>query len=647
MTITPGSEFVLGSIPSILGSLGAYPVAATLKDGTVALVWAENNWFDGDQFGDTSLWGRILNADGTSKVEPFRIQSDETGAQGKAHVVALSDGGFMVSWVRAHLIDGGVDEDVFVRSFDATGAARGTEQTFASVDLEVPVNADPGTYNDHANNTLLGLSGGGAIVGWTHRGSDTTWARTVGNDGVTLGEPVQIFNTDHVSLQFAQLTNGDVVMLRYAGDRTGVHIRLSGPDISSAPAGVAGATGPVEVYNDPADGDAVITSQYVTALPGGGFAAVYKYDPDIRYDEAEYINVDRFDATGTLVTRSQIALGHDQITSPTFHVAGLSGDRVMVAWQEASAYKDIDLFAQIVNADGTLDNKVQIHDADTGIKYVGGLAVLDSGDVLAVFAEGSNQPIDGKIDLLHGRIFDISPAPADAPVSKTGTDGNDVLQGGSGNDNLNGAGGNDTIRGMDGSDTLIGGAGDDFIFGGSTADDIRDVVYGGDGNDSIDGGYGNDELRGDAGDDSIEGGYGVDTVIGGDGNDVLTGSAWSDQIFGGNGNDFINGGFGFDRVNGGAGADKFYHTNAAGHGSDWIQDYNAAEGDVLFFGGGAATKSQFLVQRASTASAGDAGVQEVFITHIPSGNLLWALVDGDAQTSLNVLAGGQTFDLLA
>ncbi|SPF78201.1 calcium-binding protein [Pseudoprimorskyibacter insulae] len=241
-------------------------------------------------------------------------------------------------------------------------------------------------------------------------------------------------------------------------------------------------------------------------------------------------------------------------------------------------------------------------------------------------------------DLLYGR---------DGNDTLRGEGGTDILDGGLGDDSLNGGDGVDTLSGGDGADTIVGGGGDDFIFGGDTSHDLRDVVYGGDGNDSIDGGYGNDELRGDAGDDSIEGGFGVDIVIGGDGNDVLTGSAWSDQIFGGNGNDFINGGFGFDRVNGGLGADKFYHTNAAGHGSDWIQDYNAGEGDVLFYGGGAASKADFLVQRASTASAGDARVQEVFITHKPSGNLLWALVDGDGQSSLNVLAGGQTFDLLA
>ncbi|MFC3615728.1 M10 family metallopeptidase C-terminal domain-containing protein [Lutimaribacter marinistellae] len=240
----------------------------------------------------------------------------------------------------------------------------------------------------------------------------------------------------------------------------------------------------------------------------------------------------------------------------------------------------------------------------------------------------------------------------------TGGTGDDVLtgnamanrlEGRAGNDSLLGREGNDTLLGGDGTDTLNGGNGNDVIQGGETEADLRDVVYGGNGNDNIDGGYGNDELRGDAGDDTVSGGFGVDTIVGGTGNDVLTGQAWSDLIFGGAGGDFVNGGFGYDRVNGGEGGDRFYHLGVADHGSDWIQDYDAAQGDVLVYGGGvgAATADDFLVQTAETANAGVAGVQEAFITHIPSGNLLWALVDGDGQGGINLQIGDQVFDLLA
>ena len=227
-----------------------------------------------------------------------------------------------------------------------------------------------------------------------------------------------------------------------------------------------------------------------------------------------------------------------------------------------------------------------------------------------------------------------------------GHDGNNEFEGDDGNDTLNGAGGDDTLDGGDGTDILIGGDGNDVIYGGATEDDLRDVVYAGAGNDFVDGGYGNDELRGDGGNDTISGGFGVDTVIGMSGDDVLTGQAWSDLIYGGDDNDFINGGFGYDRLNGGSGADRFFHIGIYDHGSDWIQDYNAAEGDVLQFGQ-AGTRDQFQLNYAETANAGVDGVEEVFVIYIPTNQILWALVDGGAQSEINLLMGGVTYDLMA
>ena len=226
--------------------------------------------------------------------------------------------------------------------------------------------------------------------------------------------------------------------------------------------------------------------------------------------------------------------------------------------------------------------------------------------------------------------------------------GNDWLQGGAGDDYLHGGTGNDTLYGGDGVDMLIGGPGDDFLYGGDTINDLRDRIFGGDGNDVIDGGWGNDELRGDDGNDTITGGWGVDTIIGGAGNDILTGQVYSDLIFGQEGDDFINGGFGSDRLNGGTGADMFYHLGINDHGSDWIQDFNTAEGDRLVFGGPAnAALRDFVVSRAITPTAGDDSVFEVFITYVPAGRVLWALVDGELNEQINLQIGQQVFDLLA
>jgi len=165
-----------------------------------------------------------------------------------------------------------------------------------------------------------------------------------------------------------------------------------------------------------------------------------------------------------------------------------------------------------------------------------------------------------------------------------GGDGDDVLVGGSGDDFL--FGGN-------GADTLNGGAGNDTIIGGTSTIDLRDVVYAGAGDDSVDGGYGN------------------------------------------------------DRLNGGAGADKFYHTGAAGHGSDWVQDYIAAEGDVLMFGIASADADDFQVNHANTPGSGNGSIQEAFVIYQPTGQIIWALVDGASQAEINIQIDGQVYDLLA
>jgi len=248
----------------------------------------------------------------------------------------------------------------------------------------------------------------------------------------------------------------------------------------------------------------------------------------------------------------------------------------------------------------------------------------------------ANQPVSG-LALNGTTVGDVL----------NGGSNDDILRGFEGNDILRGNDGNDWLRGGDGADILNGGLGDDFIFGGETEADLRDVVYAGGGNDQIDAGYGNDLVYGGDGADTIDGGFGVDELIGQNGNDVISGAAFSDLIFGGAGDDFINGGFGFDRLNGGTGADRFYHLGIADHGSDWVQDYGSVEGDVLLWGGGAANPNDFQVNYADTAGTGLAGVSEAFVIYRPTGQILWALVDGALEQEINLKIGGEVFDLTA
>ncbi len=84
----------------------------------------------------------------------------------------------------------------------------------------------------------------------------------------------------------------------------------------------------------------------------------------------------------------------------------------------------------------------------------------------------------------------------------------------------------------------------------------------------------------------------------------------------------------------------------ADHGSDWVQDYSAADGDVLQFGQ-AGSVDDFQVNIIETPDAGTAGVAEAFVIYRPTGQILWALVDGAAQSQITLLMGGVEYDLLA
>jgi len=226
----------------------------------------------------------------------------------------------------------------------------------------------------------------------------------------------------------------------------------------------------------------------------------------------------------------------------------------------------------------------------------------------------------------------------------TGNAVDNIIDSGAGNDLIESGAGSDTVYGGDGYDRIYTGSSDDFVFGGSSTSDLRDVVYGGDGNDYLDGGYGNDLLVGGNGDDTLIGGFGVERLEGGSGNDVISGGAYSDLIFGGSGADFINGGFGHDRINGGDGADRFFHLGIADHGSDWIQDYDSQEGDVLMVQNSFSV-DDFQVNYAETSDAGADGIDEAFIIYKPTGQILWALVDGGDQDEINIQIGTEIYDI--
>jgi hypothetical protein len=206
-------------------------------------------------------------------------------------------------------------------------------------------------------------------------------------------------------------------------------------------------------------------------------------------------------------------------------------------------------------------------------------------------------------DYLYGDTpsnFDSSIHDAASPLTNPGfasSGGDDVMSGGAGADSLWGGAGADQMHG-DIPDTGTSLA-DEFGFGLGAAGFGDDALWGGDGADSLWGGGGNDILYGEAGADSLIGGDGNDILYGGDavdrlegnaGVDTLYGQAGADNLFGYAGDDVLVGGEDNDTVAGGAGADEFQFAGGSGAdalaraqslGTDTINDYSAADGDIF------------------------------------------------------------------
>lgn len=619
-----------------------YREAIPLENGRFAVFWSSGL--------SPSTWGyRVFEADGSPVSEQTLGFSSNASLYfaSVTDVSTLPDGGFLVTWIESF-----ENKAYYLSQYNADGQLVESIIDFVSTDpfTDDFLRASEGSLQTSVSET-------GAVL---HAVEDGNWKRLlpstnpIPDDALSgflsftgaapgpLG-PVQFadaftaLGADYNSQMDLTFVTGEVAVATWVVGNdflqpSGVYGQLLFADATEASA-------PFSIYID----DRIEGGVQLTALENGRFV-IFFYDGDddnfrsfIIYD----VIPDGDDAWQAVPVGDRVlvdfSFGFVQEVSPTN-----DGGFIVVGNTEVRRFDnngvEIPFDAQLFNTGSVETSEIVIDD----------VIQLSTGE----FVSFANFPVPiNNVDPSYvvATIFDLETQQfvgTPGPDELFGTSLGESISGLAGNDIIVAGDGNDTIEGGDGVDTIIAGNGDDVVTGGASLNDLRDVIYGGAGDDNIDGGYGNDELRGDAGNDSIAGGFGVDTVIGGTGNDVMTGSAFSDLVFGGDGNDFVNGGFGSDRINGGDGADRFFHIGIADHGSDWIQDFSHTDGDVMVYGG-TATIDQFQVNVANTANAGDAGIDEALVIYRPTGQILWALVDGMQNNELTIRINGADFDLLA
>src|SRR5205085_5896113 len=130
-----------------------------LAGGGFVVGWTDASGVGGDNSG-SGIKAQLFDASGTKVGGEFLVNTEISGSQSSAHLIALGTG-FAVAWAGAVTSSGGLTTgSVRLQLFDAAGAKVGTEQV---------VNASNDGNFTTANISVLGS---GFIVTWAQQDSE-------------------------------------------------------------------------------------------------------------------------------------------------------------------------------------------------------------------------------------------------------------------------------------------------------------------------------------------------------------------------------------------------------------------------------------------------------------------------------------------
>lgn len=165
----------LGAAFQVSGGETTNPAVAALGGGGFVVGWQSN---DG---AGTGINARIYNASGVALANEFTVNTTTIGNQASPSIVALSGGGFVVSWQSPD----GDGNGIYAQRFNASGAKLGAEFLVNTT-----------TSGDQANPALTALADGGFVVAW----------QSAGQDGSGQGIYSQTFDADGERASYTILT---------------------------------------------------------------------------------------------------------------------------------------------------------------------------------------------------------------------------------------------------------------------------------------------------------------------------------------------------------------------------------------------------------------------------------------------------------
>ena len=463
------------------------PDVTRLADGSIVVVW-DSFYFEGD---DRFYYiaAQRYSADGRKLGGEQLLDGDLGGQSTKPAITALADGGYAVAWQTAQGSSISDQTDVYARTFDADGTARGAS---------VRVHAANAQDQDRAD--IVATANGGFTVTWTSYGGSKidTWEdvflRTFDADGKPVGGVKQVdtfTEQDQLNSHMTMLSDGNVLVTWESkhggnpypsGQADGVRAR-----IYSQTGAALTAEFTVVGENDGFGEDDI----GVAALKDGRFVVSW-FESSVDADNNVFFEVRArlFANDGTPAGQSILVRIDDNRLPYHTRVEALDGGGFVVAWDQfdGSTGQLQEVYARVYDDVGRAVSGIFRVNEPSGAsdQELPELQALDGGGFMAVY---QSEFADGDDKAIAGRICGQGSYRADADAMLwAGTwhalGGNDAVVGTNRADRIYGDGGDDVLAGVRGADRLTGGPGADTFVYFEAADStarVRDTIVAFDG----------------------------------------------------------------------------------------------------------------------------------------------------------------------
>jgi Ca2+-binding RTX toxin-like protein len=502
------------------------PQITALSNGSFVVTWRDGSEGDGGATGDdssTAIKAQVFAANGTKTGSEILVNTAILDSQFDPQITALSDGGFVVSWVDDSGGIGGATGDgsgfaIKAQVFTAAGEKTGSE-----------ILINTATRSNQSDPQITALENGDFVVAWRDFS---------GGAGGASGD----YSSTAIKAQ----------MFTAGGTKTGSEILVN--------TATQGSQSRVQITALPGDGFVVTWEDFSDGANGDGDGAVkaqvfgHNPDPDNT-------------TPPTITTAPNQDVAEDStfvaaLTSTDPNPSGINPALFTISGGVDGAQFDI--------VDGNLlfkeakDFETDPHLYRVNVTAFDGFNT-SSRTITVNITDVAGVTIDGTA---AADIIDATHAPTGEPFP---TDDDDTITGFARSDTIHGLGGGDWISGGGASDTLFGDDGNDRLNGGRGAD----AIHGGAGDDLYIVDNPNDAVveNADGGTDRIAAwldftlGDNVENLILKGGGDLSgTGNARGNEIFGNDGNNILYGGAGThtepgitgsDLLRGGAGNDLF------------------------------------------------------------------------------------------